>query len=60
MSKKNRRIKFLFLRKGKLEFDGTWERDVILWQFEKQFEVHMQRHSTRASSSSSEDGLLAP
>ncbi|KAG6506194.1 hypothetical protein ZIOFF_031512 [Zingiber officinale] len=52
MSKKNRRTEFLVLWKGKPKSEATWERDVTLWQFEKQIQAYLQKQSTRASTSS--------
>ena len=36
MSKKNRRTDYLVQWEGKDEADATWEKGVILWQFEDQ------------------------
>ncbi|KAG6517981.1 hypothetical protein ZIOFF_021381 [Zingiber officinale] len=60
MSKKNRRTEFLVLWKGKPKSEATWERDVTLWQFEKQIQAYLQKQSTMASTSSGGGGLLAP
>ena len=58
-SKKNRRTEFLVLWKGKLEADATWERDVSLWQFERQIEDYLT-NSTRTLNVLGGGGLLAP
>ncbi|KAG6479323.1 hypothetical protein ZIOFF_062786 [Zingiber officinale] len=59
MSKKNRRTEFLVLWKGKPKSEATWERDITLWQFEKQIQAYLQKQSTRASTSSGGGGLHA-
>lgn len=57
-NKKNRRIDYLVQWKDGSEADASWERDVSLWQFEKQInEYHKTLLTTRASSSSSGGGL---
>ena len=58
-SKKNRRTEFLVLWKGKSEADATWERDVSLWQFERQIEDYLT-NSTRTLNVLGGGGLLAP
>ena len=58
-SKKNRRTEFLVLWKGKLEADATWERDVALWQFERQIQDYLT-NSTRMLNDSGGGGLLDP
>ncbi|OIT28827.1 hypothetical protein A4A49_53865 [Nicotiana attenuata] len=60
MHKKNRRTKFLIQWKGKPEADATWEKGASLWQYEQQIEKYLKSASTRASSSTSGGGLLAP
>jgi ribosomal protein L21E len=60
-SKKNRRTDYLVQWKGSSEADATWERDVTLWQFEKQINKYLETlPTTRASSSSGGGGLLGP
>ena len=60
MHKKNRQTEFLIQWKGKPEADATWEKGNSLWQFENQIEDYLKSASTRASSSTSGGGLLAP
>ena len=60
-SKKNRRTDYLIQWKGGSIADASWERDVTLWQFEKQISKYLETlPTTRASSSSGGGGLLAP
>lgn len=58
-SKKNRRTDYLVQWKGCSEAEASWERDVTLWQFEKQVKEYLDK-STRASTSYGGGGLLAP
>lgn len=60
MSKKNRRTDYLVHWKGEDEVDASWERDVTLWQFEKQIAEYWAHPPTRTSGSSGGGGLLAP
>ncbi|OIT07293.1 hypothetical protein A4A49_66143 [Nicotiana attenuata] len=60
MHKKNRQTQFLIQWKGKPEADTTWEKGASLWQYEQQIEDYLKSASTRASSSTSGGGLLAP
>lgn len=57
MSKRNRRVYYLVKWKGSSESETSWERDVTLWQFEKEI-TDFLNNSMRASSSSSGGGLL--
>ncbi|RVW60314.1 hypothetical protein CK203_084108 [Vitis vinifera] len=50
-SRKNRRTDFLVQWKGISETEASWERDVTLWQFEKEVQAYWQSKSTRASTS---------
>ncbi|RVW75511.1 Transposon Tf2-2 polyprotein [Vitis vinifera] len=50
-SKKNRRTDFLVQWKGISEAEASWERDVTLWQFEKEVQAYWRSKSTRASTS---------
>jgi hypothetical protein len=60
-SKKNRRTDYLVQWKGGSQADASWERDVTLWQFEKQIGKYLEDlATTRASSSSVGGGLLPP
>ncbi|CAL5371561.1 unnamed protein product [Camellia sinensis] len=59
-SKKNRRTHYLVKWKGSPEADASWEKDVTLWQFEKQITDYLEALPTRTSASSGGGGLLAP
>ena len=50
-SRKNQRTDFLVQWKGISETEASWERDVTLWQFEKEVQAYWQSKSTRASTS---------
>ena len=52
-SKKNRRTHYLVKWKGSPEADASWEKDVTLWQFEKQITDYLEALPTRTSASSS-------
>ncbi|KAF5947292.1 hypothetical protein HYC85_013249 [Camellia sinensis] len=51
MSKKNRRTHYLVKWKGLPESDTSWEKDVKLWQFEKQVVVYLNTLPMRTSAS---------
>ncbi|RVW58793.1 Transposon Tf2-2 polyprotein [Vitis vinifera] len=55
-SKKNRRTDFLVQWKGISEAEASWERDVTLWQFEKEVQAYWRSKSTRASTSAGGGG----
>ena len=59
-SKKIRRTDCLVKCKGPTEADASWEKDVTLWQFEKQITDYLEALPTRTSASSGGGGLLAP
>ena len=60
MSKKNWRTHYLVKWNGFSDSDASWEKDVKLWQFERQIENYLKTLPTRTSAFSSEGGLLAP
>ncbi|KAL6312626.1 hypothetical protein AAG906_019475 [Vitis piasezkii] len=43
-SRKNRRTDFLVQWKGTSEAEGTWERDVTLWQFETTVQAYCKEN----------------
>ncbi|RVW30894.1 Transposon Tf2-12 polyprotein [Vitis vinifera] len=59
-SRKNRRTDFLVQWKGISETEASWERDVTLWQFEKEVQAYWQSKSTRASTSAGGGGFVSP
>lgn len=59
-SKKNRRTEFLVQWKGGSEADASWEKEVSLWQFEREVKAYLDSLPTRASVSSGGGGLLPP
>ncbi|RVW24071.1 Transposon Tf2-12 polyprotein [Vitis vinifera] len=59
-SRKNRQTDFLVQWKGISETEASWERDVTLWQFEKEVQAYWQSKSTRASTSAGGGKLSAP
>ncbi|RVW21226.1 Transposon Tf2-2 polyprotein [Vitis vinifera] len=59
-SKKNRRTDFLVQWKGISEAEASWERDVTLWQFEKEVQAYWRSKSTRASTSAGGGGFVSP
>ena len=59
-SRKTRRTDFLVQWKGISETETSWERDVTLWQFEKEVQAYWQSKSTMASTSADGGGFLNP
>ncbi|RVW29571.1 hypothetical protein CK203_077441 [Vitis vinifera] len=58
-SKKNWRIDFLVQWKGISETEASWERDITLWQFEKEIQAYWQSKSTRVSTSAGGGGFVS-
>ncbi|KAJ4722993.1 Retrotransposon protein, putative, Ty3-gypsy subclass [Melia azedarach] len=59
-SKKNRRTDYLVQWKDGSEADASWERDVTLWQFEREVKEYLDTLPTRTSGFSGGGGLLHP
>ncbi|RVW94101.1 hypothetical protein CK203_038220 [Vitis vinifera] len=55
-SRKNRQTDFLVQWKGISETEASWERNVTLWQFEKEVQTYWQSKSMRASTSAGGGG----
>ena len=57
-SRKTRRTDYLVKWKGKEISEATWEKDVTLWQFEKQ--EYLKNKSMRVSTSTGGGGFVSP
>ena len=58
--RKNKRTDYLVKWKGKEILEVTWEKDVTLWQFEKQVQEYLKNKSTRASTLAGGGGSFSP